>query len=98
METRAARKTTKPRRQKESSQKEPSLSVPRRTSSCAPPLLERRPKGAQQGPVPFTFGRREDALPTLEDRGSSNLVLLAVIARLGEHDPDLLACRFHRFR
>ena len=86
------------RAQQESSHDEPCLFVVRRTPSVVPPLLERRPKGAQQGPVPFTSGRREDALHTLEDRGSSNLVLLAGIGRLGEHDPDLPACRFQRVR
>src|SRR5215208_572340 len=67
-----------------------------RRSSRTTPNPGRRPKGAQQGPVPFTSGRREDALQTLEDRGSSNLVFLAVIGRLGEHDPDLPPSRFHR--
>src|SRR5262249_60974307 len=80
---------------REPSQDEPCLFVVPRTAFVPPPFLERRPKRAQQGPVPFTSGRREDALHTLEDRGSSNLVLLGVIGRLGEHDPDLPACRFH---
>src|SRR5262249_57117343 len=47
------------RTQQESSHDEPCLFVVRLTSSVVPPLLERRPKGAQQRPVPFTSGRCE---------------------------------------
>src|SRR6185437_3077434 len=86
------------RAQQESSHDEPCLFVVRRTSPVVPPLLQRRPKGAQQRPVPLTSGGREDALHTLEDRCSSKLVLFAVIGRLGERDPDLPACRFQRVR
>jgi len=50
-------------------------------------------RGAGRGPFHSLLADTRMRSNTLEDRGSSNLVLLAVIGRLGEHDPDLPACR-----
>src|SRR5262249_14345280 len=74
------------RAQQESGYDEPIFFVVHREPPAVQALVQRRPKGAQQGSVPSAPWRAKDSLQALEDRAGSHLVPFS--GRAGEYGPD----------